>query len=287
MSFKRYWTKAEIVRAVVGYLVEHEIIGEEAMDICEPQKGTSEITLKQLEQEEREREKERRFQILLMEKEIEKAEKIAAEKEKERAHQLALLEKKAQLGMRHDSDSDRFDIYKSVRLVPSFDEDQPDEFFIQFEKLARQFDWPVEKWTALIQGKLVGKGKTAYNSIVSPHSEDYDYVKKAILDAYQLTAEYYREKFRSVHKEQNKTYAEFAHYVNVLKDKWLSASKVETLDDLKELIVLEQFLNGIPLDVKTYLLEREVTTLKRAASLAEDYSLVHKPKVRNNFNPKK
>ena len=40
VSFKRYWTKAEIVRAVVGYLVEHEIIGEEAMDICEPQKGT-------------------------------------------------------------------------------------------------------------------------------------------------------------------------------------------------------------------------------------------------------
>ena len=29
-----------------------------------------------------------------------------------------------------------------------------------------------------------------------------------------------------------------------------------------------------------------MTTLKRAASLAEDYSLVHKPKVRNNFNPK-
>ena len=147
VSFKRYWTKAEIVRAVVGYLVEHEIIGKEAMDICETQKNTSEITLKKLEQEERERENERRFQILLMEKEIEKAEKIAAEKEKERAekekeraHKLALLEKKAQLGMRHDSDSDRFDIYKSVRLVPSFDEDQPDEFFIQFEKLARQFD---------------------------------------------------------------------------------------------------------------------------------------------------
>ena len=45
VSFKRYWTKAEIVRQVVGYLVEHEIVGEDDMAICEPSKETSDAFL--------------------------------------------------------------------------------------------------------------------------------------------------------------------------------------------------------------------------------------------------
>ena len=47
-------------------------------------------------------------------------------------------------------ESDKFAAYKYVRLVPDFDESDPDEFFVQFEKLCVSYDWPKSKWIALI-----------------------------------------------------------------------------------------------------------------------------------------
>ena len=63
-----------------------------------------------------------------------------------------------------------------------------------------------------------------------------------------------------------------------LRDRWISASKVSTFDEVLELIALEQYLRGVSPEVRTYLCEKELTELDRAAILAENYSLIHLPK---------
>lgn len=58
--------------------------------------------------------------------------------------------------------SDTFDITRQSRLFPSFDEDDQEEFFLQFEKTATSLSWPIKYWRVLIQTDLAGRERSAY-----------------------------------------------------------------------------------------------------------------------------
>ncbi|XP_066956281.1 uncharacterized protein [Macrobrachium rosenbergii] len=105
-------------------------------------------------------------------------------------------------------------------------------------------------------------------------SKDYEIVKEIILKVYELTPEYYREKFRRYRKMDSESYVEYSHKVVKYHNKWIKAASVTNMEEYSELVLLEQFMKGIPYDVQTYLFEREVSTVQRAASLAENYSLL-------------
>ncbi|WP_435362537.1 hypothetical protein, partial [Klebsiella pneumoniae] len=46
---------------------------------------------------------------------------------------------------------------RSIKLVPAFDENKVTEWFVRFEKKAREFEWPRERWVALVSNVLKGK----------------------------------------------------------------------------------------------------------------------------------
>lgn len=82
------------------------------------------------ERELREREKEREVQI-----------------EKQRLdHELEMkkLEMQEKLGFSHpiSSSSVKFDVSKYIKLVPPFHEADVDKYFLHFEKVARNLEWP-------------------------------------------------------------------------------------------------------------------------------------------------
>ncbi|XP_076041902.1 uncharacterized protein LOC143025778 [Oratosquilla oratoria] len=169
-----------------------------------------------------------------------------------------------------------FDINSVVRLVPTFLEGDPEEFFEQFESLATTLSWPKPYWCVLVQTALVGKARSSYLSLSSEDQSQYSVVKDTVLKAYLCTPEFYRQKFRNCFRGNHQSYLEYGNSVNRLFNRWLSASGIETYEELKELIALEQYVKGIPPDVRTYLLEKEVSTIDRAATLAENYTLTHK-----------
>ena len=259
IEVKRYWKKDVLKATIIQALVEDEIVDESALDLCEVGDLNS----------------NRSFELEKLKTEMKMLELQYKEKEREREHELKILEKKSELSVNVE-ESDKFAAYKYVRLVPDFDESDPDEFFIQFEKLCVSYDWPKSKWIALIQSKFVGKGKSSYNAIEAPSHSDYDYVKRTVLNAYELTAEYYKVKLRSLVKESNVTYTEFSYTVSKFANRWIKACDISTFNELKELLILEQFLNSIDPKIKQYLLERDVTDLKNASKLAENYSLMTK-----------
>ena len=96
------------------------------------------------------------------------------------------------------------------------------------------------------------------------------------MNAYELTAEYYKVKLRSLVKESNVTYTEFSYTVSKFADRWIKACDISTFNELKELLILEQFLYSIDPKIKQYLLVRDVTDLKNTSKLAENYSLMTK-----------
>ncbi|KAJ8049962.1 hypothetical protein HOLleu_02940 [Holothuria leucospilota] len=104
---------------------------------------------------------------------------------------------------------------------------------------------------------------------------DYDKVKKAILQAYELVPEAYRQKFRKYRKADTQTYVEFAYQKERHFDRWCASKKVSTFDTLRQLVLVEEFKRCVNDDIKTHLEENKADNLKVVAQqVTVDLSLV-------------
>ena len=200
------------------------------------------------ERELREREKEREVQI-----------------EKQRLdHELEMkkLEMKDKLGCSHPipSSSVKFDVSKYIKLVPPFHEADVDKYFLHFEKVAQNLEWPKKHWPMLLRSVLVGKARKIYTQLSVEQALDYDSVKQLILKGYELVPEAYRQKFRNQEKGSSETYVEFARTKEQLFDRWCSSQEINNYDRLRELILVREFKRCIPSSVRTFIDEQNIVS---------------------------
>lgn len=78
----------------------------------------------------------------------------------------------------------------------------------------------------LLQCAITGKAQEAYAALSIEESADYKVVKAAILKAYELVPEAFRQRFRHCLKPPSETYFEFAHEKEIMFDRWCSSQKV-------------------------------------------------------------
>ena len=175
-----------------------------------------------------------------------------------------------------------FDVSKNVSLFPNFRETEVDSYFPAFERIALALKCPRDVWSILLQCKIQGKAQEIVASLSLAESLSYDKVKAAILRAYELVPEAYRQKFRNFKKAPSRTYVEFAREKGTLFDKWCTAAKCENYADLRELILLEDFKKNLPDRVVVYLNEQKVTTLAEASVLADEFVLTHRSSFSSN-----
>ena len=148
-------------------------------------------------------------------------ERIGLEREKlEKQLELAKLEKAEPLR------GNRFSASREVRLVPPFDELEVDKYFQHFEKVAECLKWPTEYWPLMLQSVIKGKAQRAYSALSVEDASSYEVVKQAILTAYELVPEAYRQKFRGLRKADSQTYVEFAHDKEVFFERWCASRAV-------------------------------------------------------------
>ncbi len=171
--------------------------------------------------------------------------------------------------------SSEFDISKQISVVPSFRESEVDTDFTVFERIATTLQWPKNIWPLLLQCKLLEKAQEVCSALMLEQSLDYDVIKAAVLRAYELVPEAYCQKFRRHVKIPNQTFVEFAREKTTLFEKWCNASKVTTFEQLKELILVEEFKNCISEKI-VYLNEQKVSSLADAAVFADEFVLTHK-----------
>ena len=143
ISVRRYWRKGKVANEVICQLVEREVLEESAVELCEEESDDIALRKLELELEYKEREAER----IMKDREAERKER-ERENEAERKFQLEMLDKKKALGLGIQSldrnNGSQFDIAKCCKLVPEFDEKDPEEFFLHFEKIAVNSKWPVD-----------------------------------------------------------------------------------------------------------------------------------------------
>ena len=105
----------------------------------------------------------------------------------------------------------------------------------------------------------------------------YSDVKESILRAYELVPEAYRQKFRNHKKSTGQTFVAFAREKGVLFDKWCSANEIKnSFESLRQLMLLEDFKSALPERMMMFLNEQKVSSLSKAAVLADEFVLTHK-----------
>ena len=184
----------------------------------------------------------------------------------------------ASLGKQSPSDkASVFDPARNIRLVPPFQEKEVDKYFAHFEKVADSLNWPKESWVLLLQSVLVGKAQEIYGSLSVEKSSNYEHVKEAILKAYELVPEAYRQKFRNYLKYDSKTHVEFAREKENLFNRWCHSKEIgQDFKKLKQMVLLEEFKDKVRPDIRSHLDEQKVEELEKAAIMADDYALTHK-----------
>ena len=297
-------TKSHILNLIKDHCVENDIIDEvEDKPIAE----TAEIVRLKLDFEREERRLAREAEKALQDAQFAEAQKAreAAEAEAEKARELRLAElkearelrelelkaeadkeaaarehelKMAGLGIHSPKDrASAFDPARNIRLVPPFQEKEVDKYFAHFEKVADSLNWPKESWVLLLQSVLVGKAQEIYGSLSVEQSSNYEHVKEAILKAYELVPEAYRQKFRNYLKYESKTHVEFAREKENLFNRWCHSKKTgQDFKKLKQMVLLEEFKDKVRPDIRSHLDEQKVEELEKAAIMADDYALTHK-----------
>ena len=200
------------------------------------------------------------------------------EREKEREFQLRMreIEMQERANQPKQKIEYNFDVTKHIRLVPHFQEKEVDKYFLHFEKVAENLNWPKEHWTLLLQSVLIGKAREIYTQLGVEQSHHYETVKELFLKGYELVPEAYRQKFRNCKKDSNQTHVEFARNKEQLFDIWCCSKKIDqNYDKLRQLVLVEEFKRCIQSDVKTFLDEKQVETIEEAARPADDYYLTH------------
>ena len=138
-----------------------------------------------------------------------------------------------------------FDVCKNIRLVPPFIEKDVEKYFSHFERVATTLNWPEDVWPLLLQCIFTGKAQEVFSALGLEQAMRYGDLK-TILQAYELVPEAYRQTFRKTRKSEQQTFVEFAREKERLFDRWCCSQKAESREDLRQLVLIEDFMNCLP-----------------------------------------
>lgn len=176
---------------------------------------------------------EQQKELLLLQMEHEKVKqrseqgKIELEKAKlELEFQKLSLIKEGKIFNSDQEQSMSFSLVSSLKLVPKFNEEDPDTFFTLFERMAKLRNWSDDNRVTLLQCVLTGKAQVAFSSLSLDDCKDYDQVKSVILKVYECVPEAYRQRFRLQKKEDLQMHLEFVRDLRKHFTRWCTAVEI-------------------------------------------------------------
>lgn len=84
------------------------------------------------------------------------------------------------------------------------------------------------------------------------HSDDFEYMKKVLFERFQLSAEDFRLKIVTSQKLENKTWRDFVYDASNYFDQWLSRLEITMYEQLRDLIITDQFKREVSLEASFY-----------------------------------
>ena len=89
------------------------------------------------------------------------------------------------------------------------------------------------------------------------------------MQRYNVSQETYRQRFRSVRRKEEESYAELVVRLEDLLHKWMKGCA--DINDVLERVLVEQLLSTIPEALRVWVAERKPITGSNAGELADNY----------------
>ena len=114
----------------------------------------------------------------------------------------------------------------------------------RFERFAKIQRLENSNLAIALSALLSGKALEVFARLSRNDATDYTKIKTALLKSYNLTEEGFRQKFRNSKPEENESPTQYMTRMENFLERWIDTAGASTYDDLKTLIVREQFLEG-------------------------------------------
>ncbi|KAJ8018256.1 hypothetical protein HOLleu_43849 [Holothuria leucospilota] len=172
-------------------------------------------------------------------------------------------------------------------------EDDVECYLATFERHCLSQDIPLKRWTLDLEACLTGKAQRAFSLLSAEQKENFEAVRDAILAAYRLTPEAYKDKFRTAQKLSSETFQQCATRLSLYLRRWFNPSERLLNEDEFQAImgklVVDQLifsLNDESLRLK--LLEHRWSTLEDFVSFADNLMIArlsHRGRASQRNNP--
>lgn len=155
-------------------------------------------------------------------------------------------------------------------LLPVMGEDHNAlAFFHAYEKTLLIEKVDKSLWAKWLPACVNAKAGKVYTALSVDQCQQYEVVKRTILENFRLTARTYLEKFRGMRRTGQDSYTLFLNKLKEMLDYFMEAREVKDLDKMVEQVLLEQFVNGLPAIVRQFVEARQPTTASQAAEFAD------------------
>ena len=170
--------------------------------------------------------------------------------------------------------------------LPAFNEqrDNIDAYLRRFEHYANTQGWPKEHWAVDLSALLSGKGLEVYYSLNEEQASNYDTLKKAILNRYELNEVGFRKRFKQSKPEVGESGVQYGNWILNYFKCWVDLAIAEdSKEGIIDLIIRDQFVNSIPQDIAMFVREREPATMQAMTELADQCLNAHGNWVGNSY----
>ncbi|GFS83519.1 retrovirus-related Pol polyprotein from transposon 297 [Trichonephila clavipes] len=156
------------------------------------------------------------------------------------------------------------------KLIPDFDPQQSDIslYLVIFERQAKRASIEKKEWVGQLLGLLPLEIVQFIAREPEEQAENYDYVKKLLLKRFKLSPEVFRQKFVQHQKKSDSTWKDFTFEITNYLDEWLIGLEINTFQDLKDLMVVDQLKKRANASMKDHFLDNWAN-LKSATQIAE------------------
>ena len=137
-------------------------------------------------------------------------------------------------------------------------------------------DWPDEfpkhRYATVIVECFTGQALEAYASMPIDLVTDYEAIKRAVLKRFNVTANTSRLHFRQRYPASGQSYSDFAVKQTSCATAWVrSAGALNDPGKLLDLVILEDFINKTPEDLRVWLIDKKPVNVLQAAEMADDF----------------
>ena len=148
--------------------------------------------------------------------------------------------------------------------LPYFDEktDQMDSYLTRFESYATACKWDPARWALYLSALLKGRALEVFVRLSKDDQSDYEQIREALLNNFNLTERQFKRKFRESRPEKSETFRQFSSRMASYLEKWLAMAKVEkTFEAVCDFLARDQFLEIANQDMYVFLKPKSFKTL--------------------------